>query len=516
MRLFVSYARIDKPYCVQIVDTLDVHDTWYDQRLYAGQDWWSVILRRLDWCQGLIYLLSPDSWSSAYCRKEFELAQSLGRFIFPVLIHDDTDLDDVLALPHVDFSRGLTPNNVRDLLNSIHVAERQIPNDVRTAGRSLTPSGGTTLRLDPGIVLSSAAEAMELGQYDKAILLLRQAKANNFYSKFINIDTLLQEATVALELQTRQREAMVEYRQIAELLKYGRTRTLGIEAFQAFQAVYPDHDPEDLSRFLAEPVVVKSRNPILRLTGGQRVEYAPPSFQMPLLNWCEIPAGEAVLGEAGHASTAEDVAWVESFAIAKYPVTNEQYELFLQAIDGYVNTGWWAYSEDAQFWRDQNPEPRPSQFQGAERPREMINWYDSLAFCRWLGAQVNAEVRLPTAAEWIRAARGAERWRYPWGEQFDLKRCNTNESKMRQTTQVNSFADGASPYGVRDMAGNVWEWTLDAQDQPGVIDITGDWERAVHGGSHIGPATRAQISFSYYLKPHLYYSSIGFRVLKEL
>ncbi len=83
MRIFVSYARVDKPFCIQIVDTLDVHETWYDQRLYAGQNWWKEILRRLDWCESFVYLLSPDSISSEYCRKEFELAQSLGKHIVP-------------------------------------------------------------------------------------------------------------------------------------------------------------------------------------------------------------------------------------------------------------------------------------------------------------------------------------------------------------------------------------------------------------------------------------------------
>ncbi len=61
MRLFLSYARVDKPYAIQVVNMLDIHEIWYDQRLYAGQDWWREILRRLDWCDGFIYLLSPDS-----------------------------------------------------------------------------------------------------------------------------------------------------------------------------------------------------------------------------------------------------------------------------------------------------------------------------------------------------------------------------------------------------------------------------------------------------------------------
>ena len=60
MRLFISYARVDKPYCQQIVDILDVHNVWYDHRLYAGQNWWDEILRQLALCEGVVYLISPE------------------------------------------------------------------------------------------------------------------------------------------------------------------------------------------------------------------------------------------------------------------------------------------------------------------------------------------------------------------------------------------------------------------------------------------------------------------------
>ena len=124
MRIFVSYARVDKPFCIQIVDTLDVHETWYDQRLYAGQNWWKEILRRLDWCESFVYLLSSDSVSSEYCRKEFELAQSLGKHIVPVLIREGVNLPDNLKdTQYVDLTNGITIEAVKVLLNSIYIAE---------------------------------------------------------------------------------------------------------------------------------------------------------------------------------------------------------------------------------------------------------------------------------------------------------------------------------------------------------------------------------------------------------
>ena len=71
MRLFVSYAHVDKALCKLVVERLSgVHETWYDERLFAGQDWWGEIQRRLHWCDGFVYLLSQTSVTSEYCQKE--------------------------------------------------------------------------------------------------------------------------------------------------------------------------------------------------------------------------------------------------------------------------------------------------------------------------------------------------------------------------------------------------------------------------------------------------------------
>ena len=119
MRIFVSYARVDKPYCLQIVNMLSVHDVWYDQRMYAGQQWWKEIMRRLDWCEGFVYLLSPESVASDYCRHEYELARKAGRHIFPVLINQEANLpSDSQARQSADFSQGLTVESTRSSTTS--------------------------------------------------------------------------------------------------------------------------------------------------------------------------------------------------------------------------------------------------------------------------------------------------------------------------------------------------------------------------------------------------------------
>ncbi len=516
MRLFISYARVDKPYCVQIVELLDAHETWFDQRLYAGQHWWKEILRRLDWCEGFVYLLSPDSLSSVYCQKEFELAQGLGRHIIPVLIHQGVTLPPSLAdVQYADFSKGPTPEAVRILLNSILMAEREknghlslSPDTIAAGDIRLSPQGG-------GTVIGAALVAMENGQFDQAVFLLRHAKEKQLISRFIDVDLLLREAEAGLDRQAYLREAEREYQQIAELLKYPLTQKMGCEALEAFRQAFPDYDPDSLIETCADVREEESSLPDLI----KRLEPRKPPFKLPNLEWCDIPAGNVLIepnGNNGAAHVAQQprLVYVDAFQVSKYPITNAQYQVFLDDPGGYADEKWWAFSPHAQAWRADHPAPQPSQFKGDERPREMVSWYDAMAFCYWLSDRLGVTVMLPSENQWQRAARGDDCRAYPWGDKFDKDRCNTNESKLKMTTLVMRYPSGTSPFGVFDMAGNVWEWCLNTRaDQSDTPEITSDSDRVVHGGSYIGPAQRARITFRYYLKPKSFFSSIGFRVI---
>jgi hypothetical protein len=127
MRLFVSYARVDMPLCKQIAERLeDVHEVWYDKRLFAGQNWWNEIKNRLDWCDGFVFLLSPEAIASEYCQEELRIAQQSNKHIFPVLIQARTPIPSNLSHIHyADLSQGM--ENIYVLLNAITVAERSEP-----------------------------------------------------------------------------------------------------------------------------------------------------------------------------------------------------------------------------------------------------------------------------------------------------------------------------------------------------------------------------------------------------
>ena len=171
--------------------------------------------------------------------------------------------------------------------------------------------------------------------------------------------------------------------------------------------------------------------------------------------------------------------------MARYPITNAQYQAFIDA-GGYTDKG------ASTWWRDlKQPKPAQSSWPQANRPRTDVDWYEAVAFSRWLSAQLGYEVRLPSEEEWERAACGRDGREYPWGKDYRTGYSNINEKELKagewslqQTTAVGVYPQGASTEGVLDLAGNVWEWCLDKYDRPGKVKAdTSDDSRVARGGA---------------------------------
>ena len=175
---------------------------------------------------------------------------------------------------------------------------------------------------------------------------------------------------------------------------------------------------------------------------GAEAPTAPPVPEMMV----EIPAGEFTMGNDGGDDDEKPAHTVtlEAFEIDMFEVTNADFARFVEET-GYQTEaekagemGWRAYAEGKDNY-----------------PVVKVTWNDADAYCQWAGK------RLPTEVEWEKAARGEEGFIYPWGNEWDPAKVNAKESGFRGTVAVGSFAEGASPYGVFDMAGNVWEWMAD-------------------------------------------------------
>jgi len=164
------------------------------------------------------------------------------------------------------------------------------------------------------------------------------------------------------------------------------------------------------------------------------------------LGLVKVPAGEFLMGsgvdEGGADEYPQRHVYLDEYYIDKYPVTVARYRQFCTATERHM--------PDAPRWGWHD-----------EHPVVNVSWEDAAAYAHWAG------MALPTEAEWEKAARGVDGRTYPWGSAWDAKKCRNSVGRNHpgSTSPVGYYADGASPYGVYDLAGNVWEWCADWYDE---------------------------------------------------
>lgn len=218
---------------------------------------------------------------------------------------------------------------------------------------------------------------------------------------------------------------------------------------------------------------------------------------VPDIDWVEVPASDFVYqaGERRH---------LETFWIGRYPVTNAQFDAFIQ------NRGY----EDNRWWHDLSKRirvPHMPSWSLANHPRETVTWYEAMAFCAWLTHRLGYGVTLPTEVQWEKAARGTDGWIFPWGQGWRAGVANIWWSGINRTSTVGIFPQGCSPYGVIDLIGNVGEWCLNHLS-PERTQREGDESRAVRGGSWSPNQPFARAGHRYNFHPHNRLNDGGFRV----
>jgi len=241
-----------------------------------------------------------------------------------------------------------------------------------------------------------------------------------------------------------------------------------------------------------------------------------------------IPAGEFLMGsdprkdkDARDDEQPQHSLYLPDYYIARIPVTNIQYVPFVQAT---------FFQPDR--WEGGKP-PQPDDWEGGKPPRGKddhpvvhISWHDAVAYCNWLSEVTGRSYRLPGEAEWEKAARGTDGRIYPWGNEWDAEHCNSREGGKDDTTPVGAYPEGASPYGLLDTAGNVWEWTRSLWGEnvaepdfaypynpwAGREDLEADGYRVLRGGAFFNNAWFVRCAYRSKNGPFIRNWNYGFRV----
>ena len=270
--------------------------------------------------------------------------------------------------------------------------------------------------------------------------------------------------------------------------------------------------PARMAPHLAGPPVVEPE--VVRAPGME------PSLPFEL-EMILIPAGEFLMGsdpqkdkDAQDDEQPQHTLYLPDYYIAKKPVTNAQY---------------------AEFARDARLVDLPDHWDELpldklDHPVVYVTWHDAVAYCNWLADVTSKPYCLPSEAEWEKAARGTDGRIYPWGNRWYPERCKTYEGDEYYTTPVGAYPRGASPYGLLDMAGNLWEWTCslwgrswespdftypyDAEDGRENLEAGDDVHRVVRGGWGPWPfhRYRARCAYRFRFDPDLWLDDFGFRV----
>lgn len=527
MKLFINYSRDDKTWVNEFWRALQEstnYEIWLDRRMVPATDWWDAILENIEKADCFISILSPQAIESIFCQAELDYAISLNKPVLPLILkpcpypiklsNKRIQYEDITNMP---IDRVLVRATLA--LGEIYLDVMKGLYPKHTVPRPTAPAPHVQRPDHVFEVFAMAEEAASQGNDTLAHELFHQV-------------ALTDPAGLGLAATQRivevrfEREREIAYSQILRLAHDPATRRGAQVAWQVYLNKYGDgYDPENLMAALqGSPntgAFYQSPFPQNHLTTRQPAAPKAPPKQprstdiLPApFEWVDIPDGLVRLEVGGYVPSEGLERQVASFAIAKYPTTVAQYLLFIEAggynVESYwTQAGWYwrqtKFIDHPRFWED-------PQWHQSNCPVVGISWYEAIAYCRWLSDVTGEMIVLPTEAQWQRAAQGDDNRLYPWGNIFEEMRCNPTHLTGKTTT-VTQYPQGASPYGVMDMCGNVWEWCL-TDGYSGRNDIEGGGNRVLRGGTWDSRQEVAQNTMRLNYFPSFRFDLVGFRLVR--
>jgi formylglycine-generating enzyme required for sulfatase activity len=472
MSTFISYSRVNSAFVVRLAKDLKNagFDVWLDQLdIPKGARWDDEIEAAVERSSTFMIVLAPESIESQNVKDELSYAIDTGKHILPVVIRPCKIPLRLRRFQYVDFTDKPYKDSLSDIKHLLSNTQR-IPR-APVEKPIYEKEDQVPLVTGPLIPRELPAKPEPFKEF--------QPEGENRLRKF------------ALPIVL----GLVAMATIAVISVYANTSRRNSEA--PAESFLPTSTPTEEILPTEGPTTTPVPPP---------VQITDPRGAVPMRL---VSGGEFMMGSAAGLPNAslEQTISIDSFYIDTYEVTNVMYRTCVEA-------------GACQFPKRVNSVTRVAYYTRPEfdnYPVVYVDWYMANSFCAWRGA------RLPTEAEWEKAARGTEGRTYPWGEEISSTEANY-AGAQNDTASVFDFANGMSPYGVHNMAGNVAEWTnslfvgypysaMDGREDP---NVTGD--RVIRGGSWV-KADDADKLRSFHREradPNTFSENIGFRCVHPL
>ena len=460
-QVFISYSRRDIRFVEKLAKDVEGkgYDVWFDLTDLEGGDRWAQgIQDGIKESEYFVIVVSTNSIKSEWVEKEFLYASNQGLKIIPILF-DDCEADIPIWLLNIQYiDMRVKRYYQKNLMKIIAAFDDEDPPPQLTKESKVDMA---SLLKKPATLWAGGGVILALG-----LLIIFSLKPN----------TLTPEPT---------KEASAT-----------ATATEVIPTATETQKPLPtETEPPAQPTFTPEPNITPTATPLLPeitdKSGAEMVLIPAADFF-----WMGSDNAEADARPA-HPMKADN------FYIDKFEITNAQYL-------ACVNTAACVKPQKTTYFFD-------AQKRYADHPVVYIRWQDAFDFCEWRGA------RLPTEAEWEKAARGTDQRIYPWGSRWNSKYANATGAgdEYLGTAPVTAFDDRLSPYGLYNMAGNVWEWVDGWYDvYPGgdakASSYFGELRRVARGGSWTDSKNNLLTYKRYDLNPNTNNGQIGFRCAADV
>jgi formylglycine-generating enzyme required for sulfatase activity len=454
--IFISYSHKDKAYVHELQKALqdEGFEVWVDDRIDYGTTWPKVLQSHLDDCDAFIVVMTEDSYNSNWVQNEVTRAERKKKPFFALLLKGDTWLS-FEALQYEDVRGGKLPEK-KFYENLARVVPRKMKEGPDSPSEPIAPEKPSAYKN----------------------ILVKLYKRVPPYFRVIGIIGFI------------------------AILFWGLSRMI-----PGGSGTIPTASPNPISTPTATHALVET--PVPSRIADTPILATDTLVPLPLeitdpkgVTMRLVPAGNFTMGSnVEDAEKPPHAVNLDAFYIDQYEVTNARYRACVDA--GACNAPQKTRSSTRlSYYGD-------SQFD--DYPVIFVDWNMAESYCEWRGAQ------LPSEAQWEKAARGDDERTYPWGEGIDCNKANYSKCG-NDTVKVGSYESGKSPYGIYDLAGNVWEWVdawYDAYPGNTISDPNfGTTYRVMRGGSWGSDESGLRASNRYKDAPDYNYYVVGFRCIR--